>query len=110
MNDATLTTTPAPSGPVALPEPRVPVRVRPATMADLPFIDALQRLRTKQVGWMPTQQLEGKIRAGNALVAWAPVAWASRPCSSRDTGETPVLQAEPVGYFIGDDRYFKHDD
>jgi hypothetical protein len=53
---------------------------------------------------MPTKQFEGKIEAGDVLVAWAP-----RPCSP-DTGETPVLQEERVGYVIGVDRYFKRDD
>jgi len=61
-------------------------------------------MHTRMVGWMPGKQLEEKIRAGHVLVAWA-----SRPCSE-DTGETPVLQEEPVGYCIGRDQYFKRDD
>ena len=32
---------------------RRPIHVRPATMDDLPFMDSLQKLHTKQVGWMP---------------------------------------------------------
>src|SRR5438132_251746 len=52
-----------------IPIPRVSVNVRPATIEDLPFIDSLQKAHTKQVGWMPTAQLEGKIKAGHALVA-----------------------------------------
>jgi hypothetical protein len=82
----------------------MPVSVRAATMDDLPFIDALQKKHTKQVGFMPTKQLEGKIKAGHVLVAWA-----SRPCSE-DTGKMPVLQEERVGYLIGNDQYFKRDD
>jgi hypothetical protein len=75
-----------PTGPLALPPPRVPVSVRPGTMGDLPFIDALQKQQTHAVGWMPTKQLEGKIAAGHVLVA------------------------EDAGYCIARDQYFKRDD
>src|SRR5260221_756952 len=74
-----------------VPIPRSNVIVRPATMSDLPFLDSLQKLHTKQVGWMPTKQLEGKIRAGHVIVA-----------------EDDAKQA--VGYCIGHDQYFKRDD
>src|SRR5256885_3288428 len=46
-----------------------PIMTRPATLDDLPFIDRLQKMHTKMVGWMPTKQLEGKIKAGHVLVA-----------------------------------------
>jgi hypothetical protein len=36
-----------------IPIPRVPVDVRPGTMGDFAFIDMLQKLHAKQVGWMP---------------------------------------------------------
>ena len=90
-----------------IPIPASNVTVRPATMADLPFMDSLQKLHTKQVGWMPTKQLEGKIGAGHVLVAWA-----TSPCPSEavNTGWQPVLREEPVGYCIGHDQYFKRDD
>jgi hypothetical protein len=52
-----------------LPIPRCPVTVRVATLADIPFIDSLQKMHAKMVGWMPTKQLEGKIRLGHVLVA-----------------------------------------
>lgn len=29
--------------------------IRPATVADLPFIDSLQKLHADRVGWMPTK-------------------------------------------------------
>ena len=67
MSTLALTSGPAPAP--ALPLPAVPVTVRPATVDDLPFIDALQKRHAKQVGWMPRQQLEGKIAAGQVLVA-----------------------------------------
>jgi hypothetical protein len=87
------------------PLPQVNVTIRPAVLSDLPFIDRLQRMHTKAVGWMPTNQLEGCIKQGRIIVAWA-----SRPCLSQDMGETPMLQEEPVGYVMGVDRYFKRDD
>src|SRR6476659_7994835 len=58
-----------PAVPTRLPPPREPVSIRPATADDLPFIDALQKRHAKQVGWMPRQQLEGKIAAGQVVVA-----------------------------------------
>jgi hypothetical protein len=88
----------------ALPLPKVDVSIRPAVAGDLGFIDSLQKMHTNMVGWMPMQQLEQKIAGGNVLVARA-----SSPCSeneARDTGWKPVL----LGYIIGHDQYFKHDD
>ena len=55
-----------------VPIPRVPVTVRPATPDDVPFMDSLQRLHAKQVGWMPTKQFEGKIKLGHVLVSHEP--------------------------------------
>ena len=74
-----------------LPLPALPITVRPATTADLPFIDALQKKHSKAVGWMPTQQLEGKIAAQQMLIA-------------------ANAANESLGYLIGQDRYFKRDD
>ncbi len=79
------------SVPAVLPSPRAAVSVRPAVMGDLPFLDSLQKLHTKQVGWMPTKQLEGKIKAGHVIIA-----------------EDEAKQA--LGYCIGTDQYFKRDD
>src|SRR3954451_1949077 len=81
----------AESSSVPLPAPRVAISIRPATMEDLPFLDSLQKLHTKQVGWMPTKQLEGKIKLGHVIVA-------------------EDEQRTPVGYCIGNDQYFKRDD
>jgi hypothetical protein len=71
--------------------PRCDVLVRPATMGDLPFVDRLQKLHARMVGWMPTKQLEGKIEHGQVVIA-----------------EDQAKQ--PVGYCIGHDQYFKRDD
>jgi len=99
-----------------IPIPRIPITIRPGTIEDLPFMDALQKKHTKQVGFMPTKQFEGKIKLGHVLVAE----------ESRGTGigcrvsadgnaldpnpETRIPKPDPVGYLIGNDQYFKRDD
>lgn len=66
--------------------PKSPIRIRTATMADIPFIDSLQGVHSKMVRWMPGKQLEGKIKLWQVLGASAsrPVTsettWARRPC------------------------------
>src|SRR5678816_1138456 len=73
------------------PLPQVDVTVREATLADVPFIDRLQKLHNKQLGFLQTSAIEGKIRLGQIVVA-----------VERD--------GLPVGYCISTDRYQKHDD
>jgi hypothetical protein len=98
-----------------LPAPKVALNIRAGVLSDLPFIDRLQKMHTKAVGFMPLPQLEGHIKAGKVLIAVG--AGSSRPDGSTDAeggpnaegGGTPPLQ-EPVGYLIAADRYFKHDD
>jgi len=89
------------TSPVALPEPRVPINIRPGTMDDIPFLDSLQKLHTKQVGWMPTATFAGKIKLGHVLVAEEP--------SPRPSPGVPG-EGVRVGYLIGNDQYFKRDD
>jgi hypothetical protein len=94
------------TGRLPVPCPRIPITVRAGTMEDLAFIDGLQKKHTKQVGFMHTAALEGKIRLGHVIVAWAP-----RPRLSENVGEAPTPQEEErVGYLIGNDQYFKRDD
>src|SRR5438105_8999557 len=93
--------------PAMIPQPRTPVTIRPATMEDLPFIDSLQKLQAKQVGWMPTKQLEGKIRAGHVLIA-------EEGCRLQEPPPQPSHgvpgEGGRVGYLIASDQYFKRDD
>lgn len=95
------------SSAVALPTPRVPITIRPGTMDDVPFLDSLQKLHTKQVGWMPTAQFEGKIKAGHVLIAEESIA---RGPLSVATDVGPRTTDHRVGYCIGNDQYFKRDD
>ena len=91
-----------------VPVPRVPIATRLATMADLPFLDSLQKQHSKALGYFPTRQFEGYIETGGVLVAWA-----TRPCAggsmregSRAAGGDPM----PLGYCISRDRYLKRDE
>jgi hypothetical protein len=100
-----------------VPISRIPISVRAATMEDLPFIDQLQKKNTKMVGWMPTKQLEGKIKAGHVLIAEErhEGTEAQRHVGTEAEARIPsvptCLRASvPVGYLIGNDQYFKRDD
>ena len=102
--------------------PKTDIVIRPGVMADVPFLDSLQRIHTKQVGWMPTQQFEGKIKLGHVLVAVAatpasPCTGPSRVLTGADDRDGPTrgdagvaATEERVGYLIGNDQYFKRDD
>jgi hypothetical protein len=93
-----------------VPVPRVAINIRPGTLDDLPFIDSLQKLHTKQVGWMPTKQLEGKIKAGHVLVAEEVGGGGSEVEDRIEQPTTDNPQPTRVGYAIGNDQYFKRDD
>ncbi len=93
--------------------------VRPGTLEDIPFLDSLQKKHTKQVGWMPTKQLEGKINAGHVLVAEERSEVRDQRSGDRSeirgersalTSDFRPLTSAPVGYCIGNDQYFKRDD
>ncbi|CAN5366098.1 hypothetical protein BH09PLA1_BH09PLA1_34960 [soil metagenome] len=94
-----------------LPEPRIAITIRPGTIDDVPFLDSLQKLHTKQVGWMPTKQFEGKIKLGHVLIAEEVGGRGSEvgtevQLTTHDPPPTPTK----VGYLIGNDQYFKRDD
>jgi Acetyltransferase (GNAT) family len=100
---------------IPLPSPRVALNIRAAVAGDLPFIDRLQKMHTKAVGWMPTNQLEGCIKLGRMLIAEESVV--SGPLSVVDgrseqltTDNGQLTKGTPVGYLLAADRYFKRDD
>src|SRR3954447_8141688 len=70
--------------------PRVQINIRPATLADVPFIDQLQKAQSREVGFLPTKAIEGKIKLEQVLVA--------------------EVANTSVGYLIAADRYFKRDE
>lgn len=98
--------------PLPAPLPRTPIEIRPATLADIPFMDRLQKMHSKQVGFMPTKQFEGKIALGHVLVAEASGPWAvgSGQNDFLPSAHCPPSAPTPVGYCIGNDQYFKRDD
>jgi len=72
-----------------IPIPQLPITVRLATIGDLPFVDSLQKLHHKNVGFLQMKALEGKVRAEQLFVAWT-----TSPClDDQDTGRLPVLRA-----------------
>jgi hypothetical protein len=89
--------------------PRISISIRQATMADLAWIDELQKLHNKQVGFMPRMQLESYVTNGNVLIAESSgregVSEGGQPARPLKCAET-----EPLGYVISRDRYFKRDD
>jgi len=104
---------------ITLPLPQINVTIRPGVMSDVPFLDSLQKLHTKQVGWMPTAQFEGKIRLGHVLIAeenttadYADHAELKRDTNALSLSAKSAKSAVPtlVGYCIGNDQYFKRDD
>ena len=95
-----------------MPLPSLDIVIRPGVMADLPFIDSLQKMHTRQVGWMPTKQFEGKIKAGHVLVAEMRDERGEMRGRKLDDSSLSSLvsRLSPVGYLIGNDQYFKRDD
>src|SRR6188472_3750339 len=75
---------------VKLPVARRALSVRLATNDDIPFMDEMQKLHQKQLGFMPRQTFEGKIRLGHVLVAEG--------------------SGEKLGYCISQDKYMGHED
>ena len=114
---------PARPRPVPLAFPGQGLAIRPAVLTDLPFIDALQKAHTKQVGFLHRATLEGKVRLGQVLVAEG-LTTESTESTERSEGmggslpsrlsvasvPSVVKRPQPLGYLIGHDQYFKRDD
>jgi GNAT superfamily N-acetyltransferase len=73
-----------------MPVPKVDVAIRDTTLADVPFIDGLQKLHREGLGFMATSWIEAKIAKNQIIIA-------------EDAGV-------PVGYCMGVDRYLYRDD
>jgi len=99
---------------------RVPIAVRPAVMGDLAFIDRMQKQHSRELGFLPTAALEGKIRLGQVLVAEATRGegggWrGEKEHAAADSAvflspPPSPLSPSPVGYLIAADRYQKRDE
>lgn len=115
IEEATRSLSPARPFTPAIPD--APVKVRVATMDDLPAIDALQKKYSRALGFFPRQQMEGYIRSGWVLVAEAkPVASGERSVEMEDqTTGVPshsrlTTRQSLVGYVASRDRYQKRDE
>src|SRR5690348_10995046 len=111
-----LITTNAVTTPV-VPVSRVPITTRVATMADIPFIDGLQKIHTHMVGWMPKAQLEGKIKLGHVIVAEAKdEGGGMKDENGKGDASAPFSSFSPhpsslsLGYCISQDTYSGRDD
>jgi hypothetical protein len=93
-----------------VPISRDPITVRPAVASDLAFIDALQKKHSKQLGFMSTKTLQGKIELGHVLVAETRRTEDSGLRTESDSLSPQSSALSPLGYAIGTDRYHKHDD
>ena len=99
--------------------PRVAVSIRAGTPGDLPFIDRLQKAQAREVGFLPTQAIEGKVRLGQVLIAEvaesgscsvAELPAANTATLQQPNTATPPATPTPVGYLIAADRYQKRDE
>jgi hypothetical protein len=90
-----------------IPIPRCDVNVRLAMSGDLPFIDSLQKLHKKQVGFLATSWIESRIAKKQVLVAEESVV--SSP-SSVATDHGPRTTDNRLGYIISQDKYLKRDE
>jgi ribosomal protein S18 acetylase RimI-like enzyme len=122
------------TGPASsLPVPNAPIDVRPATKADLPWIDALHKKHSKQLGYATTKQFEGYIELGGLLIAegarseergvrqnqtqnqtqtQTQMQGATSPASGSCLAPHSSLLAPstPLGYVMYRDRYLKRDE
>ncbi len=109
MSDITLTSQVAPTLPV--PAPKYSITIRPGTMDDIANIDKLQKKYSKNLAFLPTKALEGKIRQNEVLIAELVKSGESRV--ERNANDLSTLNSNLstfAGYLIGQDRYFKRDD
>ena len=94
--------------------PRVGVRIREGTLADLPFIDRLQKAHARELGFLPRMALAGKIRLGQVLIAEDAKGDRGKAKASETASASfafsPSPLASPLGYLIAADRYFKRDE
>jgi hypothetical protein len=68
------------------------ITTRIAEMRDLPFLDALQKKHSRQLGFFPRAQMEGYVRSEWVLIA------------------EDSATRQPLGYCASRDRYLKRDE
>ena len=102
---------------LAKPLPEIGITTRLATMDDLPFIDGLQKMHSKQLGFFPRAQLEGYVRNGWVRIAEGQGSGVRGLGSGDDDAVPSSLNPEPrplnpvpLGYVASRDRYLKRDE
>src|SRR5690242_3749982 len=75
-----------------VPIPKSEISIRPATLADLPFLDGLQKQHSKALGFFPRAQMEGYVNNQWVLIA------------------EDAATKQPLGYCASRDRYLKRDE
>src|SRR5687768_15707511 len=100
-----------------IPIPHFEIAIRPATLADLPFMDRLQKKYNKALGYFPTKQFEEYVETGGVLIAEEVTRTEDLGLSNGKTASSlspqssvPVTQSSPLGYIISRDRYLKRDE
>jgi hypothetical protein len=82
--------------------PHCEVSIRLATLADVPFMDGLQKQHGKALGYFPTKQFEGYVAMGGVLIAEEP--------SPLPSPGVPGEGVKAIGYCLSRDRYLKRDE
>ena len=101
-----------------IPIPRCEISIRPATLADVPFMDSLQKMYGKALGYFPTKQFEEYVETGGVLIA--ETMNDERGTMNEEQAKTGPLTSSfivptssfssPLGYIISRDRYLKRDE
>src|SRR5438552_13246556 len=86
-----------------VPTPRGAVSVRDATEKEIPFIDQLEKMHSHMVGFMQRKAREGKLAAGQVVIAEN-----NEPRASA-SGPLPEGRGS-LGYCISQDHYAGRDD
>src|SRR3954469_16682698 len=93
-----------------VPIPRCSIAIRPATMADIPFMDRLQKKYGKALGYFPTKQFEGYVESGGVLIAESVIGHSSlvtcqgersgSSCPPSLTSDKGPVTSDKLGYII----------
>jgi len=95
--------------------PETPINIRPATMDDYDFIDALQKKHSKMVGFLHRASIKAYITQGGVLIAEGTKGHgdegtkrgASDPCVPANLRPSVPVR---LGYCISKDTYYKRED
>ena len=100
--------------PLPVPAPKVAIATRVGTLADLAWIDALQKQHSKQLGFFPRAQMEGYLERGWVVVAeevGSPQsAVGGKAGDSLQTADGRLQTHSALGYVASRDRYLKRDE